>query len=184
MTKLLGFLFTTGLTDSELKKLGELILTWSGTEHMLGSALSHLLRVSDDEATALVYPMGLQTKLHWIYTLAPNRATTERSQYLIKELKFIMEYVQTVRNTVIHGILMGGLSEDVSFHLRSKSRSIRKEDVWAAETPTDYAATIVAHLCWELAGVESLPALASGLPLPDRPVLPESENRQTPTGKK
>ncbi|MGO8866764.1 MAG: hypothetical protein ACLQME_09715 [Alphaproteobacteria bacterium] len=177
--------FHAGLTDKELQKIGELVLIWAGTEHMLGNALRVILRLSEEEAIALVYPMGLQSKLHWIYKVGPARAKNPKTLAAIDELKAVMEYTQTIRNTVIHGILMGGYgTEPIEFHLRSKERSIPKEDVWAAEEITDYAAIIAAHLNWSLADPDKIPPDLLHAPLPDRPSIPGLPSRPSPTGKK
>lgn len=153
---------------------------------MLGNAVKHLLGLSDDEATSVVYPMPLQTRLKWIYKLGPQRAKSQKARDAIVELKAVMEYIQAVRNTVIHGILLGGgiSSDPVQFHLRSKERNIPKDDVLAAEKITTYACIISAHLNWSLADPDKIPRDLLQAPLPERPELPGLVNRPNPTEKK
>jgi hypothetical protein len=54
--------FEYSLTDDELRKLGEMLMTWSHTEHTIGNCLKALLKFDDDEAIALVFPLSLDQR--------------------------------------------------------------------------------------------------------------------------
>ena len=54
--------FEYTLTDDELSKLGEMLMTWSHTEHTIGNCLKALLKFDDDEAIALVFPLSLDQR--------------------------------------------------------------------------------------------------------------------------
>ena len=49
--------FEPTFTDAEYAKLGVLALRWSHIEHILGNCLKVLLRLTDEEAIVIVFPM-------------------------------------------------------------------------------------------------------------------------------
>jgi hypothetical protein len=50
------------LTPEEMRKLGELSLVWSHTEHVIAKSLKEILKFDDEEAISIIYPMPLQRK--------------------------------------------------------------------------------------------------------------------------
>jgi hypothetical protein len=62
----------------------------------------------------------------------------------------VRKYLQGIRNCVAHGILINDLDEGTLFHLRSKLRTIKKDDVLACEDLTLYSAIVVMSLRYAL----------------------------------
>ena len=146
---------------------------------MLAHGLGVMLNLDAEQATALTFPMPLDRKIAWIGTLVEGRAF-DTIKPIVSELKAVINKVQSMRNTVIHGILLAPTDErdDVAFYLRSKERIIPAKDVWDAEEVTNYACHVAAHFCWSLAEPHNAAKLFAALP--DRPAslaLPPRDSR-------
>jgi hypothetical protein len=62
--------FEPDLSAEEFMKLGQLSLRWSHIEHVLGHCLKRMLRLTDDEAIIMVFPLSLDQRLTRITQLA------------------------------------------------------------------------------------------------------------------
>lgn len=57
------FVLETSLTPEDYQKVGELAIRWAHVEHMVGNCLKAMLRLSDEEATFIVFPLSLDHRL-------------------------------------------------------------------------------------------------------------------------
>jgi hypothetical protein len=117
------YAFDPELTPEEYQKLGELSLRWSHIEHVIGQCLKTMLRLSDDEATIMVFPLTLEHKLQRMHRLTQTNQYSDKTISTLKELTQIMKGIQYVRNNVVHAIVLPDNKEGHVFHLRSKERS-------------------------------------------------------------
>jgi hypothetical protein len=166
------------LTEKELQKLAEMSLTWSHTEHLIGICLKRVLKLSDDEGTAIVFPMSLETRLKYLSDLKGR--ISAGGQTVLKELALIMKGIQPIRNTIAHTILIGDTKDGTLFHLRSKDRTFTKEEVFECEEITNYAAQLAICFRYEVGfdrPQDSTPAL------PQRPSIPKQVQQFLPNGK-
>lgn len=168
------------LSAKELEKLGELSLTWSHIEHLLGNCLWSLLRLNKNEATIVVFPMTLERRLQCLSELAKKASLDAAATKALAELNDIMKAIQAVRNNVIHAILAPDPNGDAIFHLRSKERNLTKAQVFETEELTNYAAHAAVALRYAL-GVPGNPD--ERWPLPERPAIPEFLRGSIPTRK-
>jgi hypothetical protein len=163
------FQYDVELTAEEYQKLGELSLRWSHIEHVIGSCLKAMLRLSDDEATVMVFPLPLEHKLQRLNRLMKTKKHPEKAVAALAELTEIMKGIQYVRNNVIHAVVLRDNKEGHIFHLRSKERSIAKSDIFKSEELTNYAAHLTLTLRYAL-GIAELPGKEYASP--DRPEIP------------
>jgi hypothetical protein len=168
------------LTDAELAKLGEMSLTWAHTEHLIGNCLKKLLAMSDEQASAMVFPLSLEQRIQRLVTLSETESITEIAKAAIWELKAILPAIQMVRNNVVHGVLIRDVNEGNLFHLRSKDRTLTQKNIFEAEEITNFFGEIALTLRYAL-GVEGSDWRR---PLPDRPEIPEFLRNHIPTQKK
>jgi hypothetical protein len=160
--------FEPDLSAEEFMKLGQLSLRWSHIEHVLGHCLKRMLRLTDDEAIIMVFPLSLDQPLRRITELAESTPVDPLALVPINELKLIMPAIQYVRNNVIHAFVTEGEHE---FRLHSKQRTLTKAEVFSAEELTNYAAHVTLALRWAL-GFKSDPS-GHSYTLPERPAIPE-----------
>jgi hypothetical protein len=172
------FHFEYRLSDQELQKLGELSLTWSHTEHLIGNCLKSLLRLTNEEAKEIVFPLSLEQKTQRICKLAKLQPLHPDAAVILAELEPIMRCVQYVRNNVVHAILV--LNEDGTqdFHLRSKGRTHTKAQIFESEELTNYAAHLALSLRYAL-GMPSDPDARYASPA--RPAIPKFLHELIPT---
>ena len=114
------FRFEEELTSEEFQKLGQLSLRWSHTEHIIGNCLKVMLRLTDEEAVAMVFPLPLERRLNKIKELSELTPLNADAQAACDELQIVMRAVQYVRNSVLHAIMIDHPEHGQMFHLRSK----------------------------------------------------------------
>jgi len=158
--------FEPELSAQEFMKLGQLSIRWSHIEHILGMCLKRMLRLSDDEAIIVVFPLSLDQRLTRIRQLAESTPVGELAVRPLNELKLIMPAIQYVRNNVIHAFV----TED-EFRLHSKQRTLTKAEVFSAEELTNYAAHVTVALRYAL-GFE-FDTEGHSYTLPERPEIPD-----------
>jgi hypothetical protein len=162
------FRFESRFTDAEYQKLGLLALRWSHTEHIVGNCLKLMLRLSDDEAVAVVFSISTTQRLQLIRKLADLKPMNKEATKAFEEFDRVWAKIQYVRNTVIHAIIDESGAEP-KFHLRSGKRSINKDDVFSVEELTNYAAH-AAHAFRFALGLKGAPDERHQLP--ERPAIP------------
>ncbi len=164
------FNFEPELSDQDFQKIGHLSIKWSGLEHIIGNCLKVMLRLSDDEARVVVFPMNLEQRLSRMSELSEVRPISEASLKNLNELRAAMRGIQYVRNTLVHAIVEPTDDASHNFRLHSKNRELSKQQIFSIDGLTNYAAHVVYALQFSLGFKDG-----STLPytLPDRPEIPE-----------
>lgn len=160
--------FEPDLSPEEFVKLGQLSLRWSHIEHTMGMCLKRMLRLSDDEAIIMVFPLSMEQRLQRITQVAKVTPLNDLAAAPLNELKLIMPAIQYVRNKVIHAFVTEG---DHQFRLHSKQRTLTKAEVFSAEELTNYAGHVTLAFRSAL-GFEFDPT-GHSYTLPDKPEIPE-----------
>ncbi len=174
------FRFEPDLTPEEFQKIGQLSLRWSHTEHIIGNCLKVMLRLSEEEAVVVVFPLSLDQRLKRMADLAQINCLNDTAQRALDELQIIMKGIQYVRNNVVHAIVMKDDKKGHVFHLRSKSRSLTKAEIFSAEELTNYAGHVTLALRFALGEKEEGGHVYT---LPERPEVPEFLRELIPTRK-
>jgi|GEM_PF-6895097 len=175
------FLFEEWLRPTEFQQIGKMALRWSHIEHIIGNCLKVMLRLDDQEAILVVFPLNLNQRLEMMKKHAKQRPLQHDAQEALDELLAVMNGIQYVRNTVIHSVMSDNAVEGTRFHLRSKERFLPKEQVLAVEELTNYAAHAVMSLRYAL-GMKGEPGQKH--PLPERPPIPDFLREKIPAQKK
>jgi hypothetical protein len=98
-----------------------------------------MLRLTDDEAVIVVFPLGMHQRLALIRELQKlTSLPTEAAKQAFSELDCVMKGIQMVRNNVIHAVIMDGKTDQL-FESRSKQRSLTKTQIFETEELTNYA---------------------------------------------
>jgi hypothetical protein len=172
--------FEYTLTEKELHKFSEMVLTWSHTEHTIGNCLKAVLNFNDDEAIALVFPLALENRVRWLRGLR-DRLNPD-GQTALDELALMLPGLQAIRTSGVHGIIINDTKDGPLFHVRSKDRTFTKADFFACEDFTNYVAQIAVALRYAIGfprGVAAPPHT-----LPERPVIPKALEAYIQIGKK
>jgi len=142
--------FEPVLQIEEYVKIGQLSLRWSHIEHIIGNCLKRMLRLSDDEATVIVFPLSLEQRLSRITQLIEVAPPYPEAITAFNELKLIMPAIQFVRNNVVHALVTEDPIGEHRFILRSKGRSLTKAEIFSTEDLTNYAAHVTVALRYGL----------------------------------
>jgi hypothetical protein len=105
------------LSDAELKKIGELMLTWSHIGQVIGYCLKKARGLTEEQAMIEVYPLQMEQRIHGLVKL--RSAMNVDAQAALDAFCSVRKYLQGIRNCVAHGILINDLDEGTLFHLRS-----------------------------------------------------------------
>jgi hypothetical protein len=157
------------LPSEDFHKIGQLAIRWSHIDQIIGNCLKVVLRLSDDEATVVVFPLNAETRLNRLCELNEVSPLSEDAQRILAELRPIMRGLQLVRNNVIHAFVRDDLRDGFTFHLRSKDRVLTREEVFSSEELTNYAG----HLALALRFALGLGGPPRSYTLPDRPAIPD-----------
>jgi hypothetical protein len=129
-----------------------------------------MLRLTDEEARIVVFPLGIEQRLTRMSELAKLGNITVRSQFLLDELRVLFRGIQYVRNNVIHAVVETAARGESNFYLHSKDRSLPKQQVFSIEEITNYAA----HVVWALRlSLGFTDGSTLDYALPYRPDIPE-----------
>ena len=172
------FRYEEWLTPGEYQKLGELMLRWSHIDHIIGNCLSAMLRLSPEEAAAMVFPLSMDLRLQRLKKLVRIHGISEEAQNALDALVGVMEYIKKVRTNVVHAIMVDDAEDGLLFHLRSKQRTLTKDQVFQAEELTNYAAHAVMSFRYAL-GLKDAPDVRHSLP--DKPEIPDFLRNPAPT---
>lgn len=172
------FQYEDWLTPKDYQKLGELSLRWSTLDHIIGNCLSAMLKLSPEEAVVMVFPLTAHQRLEKIKAIAKFKRTNEDTRAAIRALADVMEHISKVRNNVVHAILVEDETEGAVFHLRSKRRTLTREQVFSIEELTNYACHAALSLRYAL-GLKG--ARGERHTLPDKPDIPDFLTNPNPT---
>jgi hypothetical protein len=160
--------FEYNLADDELRKLGEMSLTWSHTDHTIGNSLKAALQFNDDEAMALIFPLALDARVRWLRALPARMNQAARAA--LDEFVAVLPALQAVRNVGVHGVTIQDTKEGSLFHLRSKDRTFTKADLFACEEFTNYCARVAFAIRYALFHSADSNLAPSW---PERPAIPK-----------
>lgn len=136
--------FEFALSDSELRDIGELLLTWSHTEQVVGYCLKAALKLDEDRAVKDVYPLSIEKRIHGL--IKTRSKLNDDAQMALDAFIEVKDYWQAIRNAVAHCILIHDTQSGTLFHLRSKARTFTKDDVFECKELTLYCANVVMSL--------------------------------------
>lgn len=161
--------YEENLTPADFQKIGELLLRCSHIEHVLGNCLKTLLRLTDDEAVIMVFPLSIEQRFQRIKQAAALVDLNNDAQAALDALTATLKHVQTTRNDLAHGIIDDRLDKP-SFHRRSNQRTVSKEEAFSSEELINYVAHATLALRYALGFKTHAGARWT---LPDRPSLPK-----------
>jgi hypothetical protein len=169
------FRFEADLTDEDYQKIGLLSLRWSHIDHMIAQSLKALLRLTDEEAAVVVFPLSTDLRLTRIRELQRLKSLpTEAAKKAFSELDLMMKGIGAVRNSVIHAVILNHGKPEERFQLRSKNRDFTKSDIFETEEVTNYVAHAALLLRHELGDKD--PGYTPSA-LPNRPPIPKCLQR-------
>ena len=161
------FRFDTKLSPADFETLGRLSLRWSHIDHMIANCLKLQLRLDDDQARVMIFPLTTDHRLQRIEALTKlNPMPSTKATQAFNELRIVMRGIRAVRNNVVHAVLI-----EEEFIMRSNDRTFTKEQIFESEELTNYAGILALTLRHELG--EQDPAYNPPDPLPSRPVVPD-----------
>src|SRR5689334_18455790 len=85
------FRYEPELSDDDYQRIGRLSLKWSHIEHIIGNCLKTMLRLSDEEAIVIVFPLSLDQRLSRIVALAQFTPINADARAALNELQVIMK---------------------------------------------------------------------------------------------
>jgi len=128
-----------------------------------------MLRLTEEEAVIIVFPLSLDQRLNRMRELAEINTLKPNARAALDELGVTMKGIQFFRNSVIHAIVAEDDKEGHVFHLRSKMRSLTKAEVFSVEELTNYAGHVVLALRFALGFKDDQ---GHDYTMPDRPEIP------------
>jgi hypothetical protein len=162
------FRFEKDLTAEDFQKLGQLILRWSHMEHIVGHCLRLILGLTEEQATALIFPLNLEVRLQRIADQVEQKPLSPPVNAIYREMLGAIKTLQPIRNLIAHGVLLPNVEgEHDQFHSRQKSKRHSKEEIFRCEALINYAAHAALLLRQEFGD----PGAELG-PLPQRPAIP------------
>ena len=173
------FQYEKWLSPTEFQKLGELTLKWSHLDHIIGNCLAAMLRLSAKRVVIMVFPLTTHDRLEKIKALAKTKRLNEDAVAALNALNGVMNYILQVRRNIIHAIMIEDDQDGPVFHLRSKKRTLTKEQAFSIEELTNYAAHAAFSL---LHAVSPRGHRVRPHPLPDKPDVPDFLTSPPPSG--
>lgn len=167
------FRFEDKLKPADFQKIGQLSLRWSHIDHTVGNCLRVMLHLTPEEAVTMVFSLSAEQRRQRIREMASIKPLPPKAAHAFGELDAVMKGIQPFRNNVIHAILLWtDDGSSIAFHLRSKLRTVTKEQAFETEELTNYAAIAVLNFRFALGEKQYNPDEVPP-PLPDRPDIPE-----------
>jgi len=121
------------LSDQDFQKIGQFACRWAYIEHTISNCLRVILEMEPEDATVMIFPLTLDTKMARISELARPTRLTEYQLAVFAELTPLIKAMQFLRNTTLHGVVLShGSDERIYFNLRSKNRSVNRNDLLSA----------------------------------------------------
>jgi hypothetical protein len=167
--------FEANFTAEEFQKIGQFSSRWALIEHTISNCLRVILGMEPEQATVMVFPLTLDTKMQRIERLERLRLMNDYQKALFAELKPLIKAMQYIRNTALHGVVMDwGNPDSAAFQLRSKNRQLLKSDLFSCEDLINYTAHVAQAFRLSL-GDKEYDGPWTGqhtYALPDRPPIP------------
>src|ERR1017187_3861932 len=110
------FRYEANLKPDDFEKIGQLSLRWSHTDHIIANCLKVMLRLTDDEAVIMVFPLTLDARLTRIKEHRAIKPLPPKAEKAFQELQFAMTGLKTIRNTAIHAVLLDDAKGDQVLH--------------------------------------------------------------------
>lgn len=162
--------FEAILSDQEFQKIGQFACRWALIEHTLANCLRVILEMEPEQATVMIFPLNLDTRMKKMEELSKLNLLTDYQKSLLAELKPLIISMQYIRNTVLHGIVVSFTNEDNAyFHLRSKLRNLTKDELFSCDDLINYTAHVTQAFRVSF-GDKEYPGHTYALP--DRPPIP------------
>jgi len=167
--------FEANLSDQEFQKIGQFACRWAFIEHMIGNCLRVMLKMEmEPDATVMIFPLSLETRMTRISKLAKQRFLTGYQLAVLAELRPLIKAMQYLRSTVLHGIVTSfGDDDDPHFHLRSHSRNVNIKDLFACDDLIKYTAHVTEAFRLSLGDKTIEGHEGHTYELPRRPHIPE-----------
>ena len=115
------FWFEGELTPADFEKLGQLSLRWSHIDHIIGNCLKILLRLNEEEAVAVVFPLATDRRISLLKELARGKPLSTEASHALREPWGIMPALQSIRTNVAHAVVYKSLGDDPLFHYDPKN---------------------------------------------------------------
>ena len=163
--------FEANFSPQEFQKLGQFASRWAHIEHTIGNCLRRVLNMSQEHAAIIIFPLSLELRMQRIWEAIKQSPLSPESTAFYEELRPLVKAMQYLRNTVLHGIVVGEEGEEQVFHLRSKDRNLAKAQLFGCENLINYAAHVV--LAFRLSLGDEEGRRAQHYALPDRPPIPD-----------
>ena len=116
--------FEANFSPQEFQKLGQFASRWAHIEHTIGNCLRRVLNMSQEHAAIIIFPLSLELRMQRIGEAIKQSPLSPESTAFYEELRPLVKAMQYLRNTVLHGIVVGEEGEEQVFHLRSKDRNL------------------------------------------------------------
>lgn len=110
------FLVEEHFTNKEFTQLGQLLLRWSHIENLVANCLKVLLRLDEQEARIVVFPLTLEYRMTKIDDLSKLNPMPPLAQDVFKELKPCIKAMQDIRGSVVHAIAAYDNADGYVFH--------------------------------------------------------------------
>jgi hypothetical protein len=164
--------FEANFLPEEFQKIGQFASRWAHIEHTIANCLRTLLGFDPKQATVMIYPLTIDTRMSRIGEHIKLRPLQPYQMGLYEELKPLIRAMQFLRTTVLHGVVIDfNSAEEAFFHLRSKNRMVTKSQLFGCEDLINYAAHVTQ--AFRLSLGEKPDDRGSTYALPDRPPIPE-----------
>src|ERR1700730_13531843 len=118
------------LAPEDFQKIGQLTIRWSHIDEIIGHCLKTILRLNDDQAAIIVFPMRSEARLDRITELNDVAPLNGAARFALSELKPIMKGIAMVRNSVVHSYVREDTKDGYTFHLRSKDRTLTRDEIY------------------------------------------------------
>ena len=167
----IAYNFEPELTASDFEKIGRLAARWAVIDHTIANCLKTQLRLSNEEAVIMVFPLQAEARVERLKMLFKEHPPHPPAAHALTELAPSVKGIQYVRNSVIHGIVIEDTKDGHLFHLKSKDRTVTKDQVFSTEDLTNYASHCALALRLSL-GIDGY-GPGTRYELPDRPEIPK-----------
>lgn len=178
--------FEANLSPEEFQKIGQFAVRWAHIEHTIANCLRVLLTFDAKQASVMIFPLSLETKMNRIENLFKITKQGAYQTWLFNELKPLVAAMQYIRNTILHGTPVDIFeNEQLFWHLRSKDQMITKAQLFECDDLINYTGHVIQEFRFSLGDKDD--DREHSYTLPDRPPVPDflpDRCRSFPKGKR